>query len=368
MTAAADGSEAARGVSITDDAAVDWSPTWSPDGRFIYFASSRGGTMNLWRVAVDESSGRTLADPEPVTTPTAWSGNFEFAADGRTLIFSDLDQRSVISAAAFDPVLGRLAGTPRQVLQGRAITSVDVTRDGGSIVFSQRGQPWEALGTVRVDGSGWARITDDEFYHRLPTWSPDARRILFYMNRSAGRLWTARPDGSDLVEIEVPEGFTGGVYPVWSPDGSKIVAAFEEGVAVLDTSASPARVLVSFPPDVDFRPYAWSPDGRFVAGAVRYASRDELRLLDLQDRTHRTLARDGASPAWLPDGRRLLFSTLTHLSVLDVRSGAIEQIMPLPRPYDQWGRSLALSADGRTLIYLQSQSEGDIWLMTLRER
>ncbi len=58
-TFAADGSDVTReGVTVTDDTALDWSPTWSPDGAHLYFSSNRGGTMNLWRVAIDERSGR----------------------------------------------------------------------------------------------------------------------------------------------------------------------------------------------------------------------------------------------------------------------------------------------------------------------
>ena len=59
-TIAADGSDAATGgTTVTDDPPLDWSPTWSPDGRHLYFSSTRGGTMNLWRVPIDESSGKS---------------------------------------------------------------------------------------------------------------------------------------------------------------------------------------------------------------------------------------------------------------------------------------------------------------------
>jgi Tol biopolymer transport system component len=374
-TVAADGSQAESPVWLTADAAVDWSPTWSPDGRHIYFASSRGGTMNLWRVAIDETSGRALAAPEPVTTPTAWSGSFEFSADGRSLVFADQDERCAIWTATFDPAGGVMVGQPRQVMQGRAINSIDLSPDRQTIVFSQRGQPWEALGVVRLDGSGWSRLTDDSAYHRLPTWSPDGKRLLFYMSRGRGRLWTLRPDASGLTEIPLPDGQSGAAYPVWSPDGSRIATMTDSGLIVIAPSSSPAKMVDRFDalgrnPDVamggdGMRPFSWSPDGRWVAGASRYGLRNQLVVLDLQTRAYRVVAHDAASPVWLPDSRRLLFAGSTGLVVVDTQSGTEGRVMALVRQFDAWGRTLALSKDGRTLVYLQSQTEGDIWTMTL---
>ena len=38
-------------VMVTSDVAADWAPVWSPDGRFLSFASDRGGSMGIWRIA-----------------------------------------------------------------------------------------------------------------------------------------------------------------------------------------------------------------------------------------------------------------------------------------------------------------------------
>jgi serine/threonine protein kinase len=376
-TVAADGSQAESPVWLTEDAAVDWSPTWSPDGRFIYFGSSRGGTMNLWRVAVDETSGRTLAAPEPVTTPTAWSGGFEFTADGRQLVFADLDERSSIWAVPFDPAGGVLTRSPRSIMQGRAINSIDLSPDGQTLVFSQRGQPWEALGVVRLDGSGWSRLTDDAEYHRLPTWAPDGRRLLFYMSRGPGRLWTLRPDASGLTEIPLPAGESGASYPVWSPDGSRIAVAADSGLIVIDPSQSPAKIVTKFAAlgrnttqagSDGMRPFSWSPDGRWLAGSSRYGTRNQIVLFDLQTDAYRVVATDGGSPVWLPDSRRMLFAGPTDLVLLDAHSGVSRPLTPLAGHYDNWGRTVTLSRDGRALAYLQSQTEGDIWVMSLDAR
>jgi Tol biopolymer transport system component len=360
---AADGSGAESPNWITSDAAVDWSPAWAPDGKYVYFGSSRGGTMNLWRVPVDEGSGRVQGEPEPVTTPAAWSGSFEFSADGRSVVFADLDERTTVWSAGFDPVRGALTSQPRQALHGRAIQSIDISPDGQTIVFSQRQQPWEALGVVRLDGTGWSRLTDGREFHRLPTWSPDGSRLLFYMSRGT-RLWTLRSDGSSLTEIVVPTG-EAAAYPVWSPDGTRVAAALETSVAVYDLSTGTPREIQRLSDLGDMRPFSWSPDGRWIIGSAKFGSRDRLRVLDLQTGTHRLIAQDASSPEWLPDSRRVLFNRSSHIVLLDTVTGHERPIMEIDRPFDQWGRTVALSKDGRSLAYLHFQTEGDIWLMAL---
>jgi Tol biopolymer transport system component len=87
FTITADGSEE-QGVPVTDDAAVDWSPVWTPHGRALYFGSNRGGTMNLWRIALDPATGRAEGAPTPVTAPAAWSGDLTLPRDGRRVLYT----------------------------------------------------------------------------------------------------------------------------------------------------------------------------------------------------------------------------------------------------------------------------------------
>jgi len=112
-TVAADESElASGGVAVTNDAPLDWSPVWAPDGRQLYFASNRGGTMSLWRIAIEETSGRALAEAEALTTPALWSGQYSLASDGRRIAFESLDWRSTLHRVAYDPVREQTIGAP----------------------------------------------------------------------------------------------------------------------------------------------------------------------------------------------------------------------------------------------------------------
>ncbi|HEV8203055.1 MAG TPA: protein kinase, partial [Pyrinomonadaceae bacterium] len=52
---------------VTSDGSTNWNPVWSPDGKFLYFASDRSGNMSFWRVPIDEETGKALGEPEAVS-------------------------------------------------------------------------------------------------------------------------------------------------------------------------------------------------------------------------------------------------------------------------------------------------------------
>jgi Tol biopolymer transport system component len=214
----------ARPVQLTNDAAVDWDPVWSPDGRYLYFVSDRGGAMNLWRVRIEEDAGRALGAPEALTVPSQWAGWISVARGGSRIAYVSLERRSSLYRVGFDPERAAVTGSPATIIGlSRAIRDHDISPDGTWVVFSTIGTR-ENLILVRVDGSGYRQITDDDARNRGVRWSPDGRRLLFYSNRS-GRytIWSVRPDGSALERMAAPLDSMLWL-PVWSPDGTRFLA------------------------------------------------------------------------------------------------------------------------------------------------
>ncbi|MEP6832293.1 MAG: protein kinase [Gemmatimonas sp.] len=80
-------------VQVTHDTPTDWAPVWAPDGRSLYFASDRGGTMGIWRIAVDESSGKATAPPEPVVAKQPWCCRFAAITFGKLLLYFSIPTR-----------------------------------------------------------------------------------------------------------------------------------------------------------------------------------------------------------------------------------------------------------------------------------
>jgi eukaryotic-like serine/threonine-protein kinase len=363
-TVAADGSQAKGGaVAVTNDPAFDWSPEWSPDGRFLYFASDRGGTMNLWRVAIEEKSGRVLGGPEPVTTPSTWASHFRFSRGGREMVFGALDERSTIFRIGFDPAAETVSGAPVPVLKGsRRFSTLDLSSDGKWIVFDSPKGSREDLFLVRSDGSDYRQLIDEPFQHRVPRWSPDGSRIAFYSNRGGKpEAWGIRPDGSGLERIASNQG----VYRAWSPDGRRMAmgAAFTE-MLLFDVSQSPEREVGKLASRLE--PWSWSPDGQRIAGNFDRPDRSSaVGVFSFATGRDTIIDQNGRGPLWLSDGVRLLYEKQGAIVLFDTRTGRTKQIVPRGTVTPGWAMKFSLSKDDRQLVYLQTQRDGDIWMMSL---
>ena len=323
-------------VRLTDDAAVDWSPAWSPDGRFVYYSSDRTGQFNVWRIGVDEATGRPLGTPTPVTLPRQNLGHLTFAADGVTLAATSLNSQSNIELLTYDAAKGAVTGRRRVTNVSENTQEPSLSRDGQSIVFFRVTNGQEDLWVVGRDGSALRRLTNDVAHDRMPAWMPDGRRILFYSDRGGRhQVWTMAVDGSDLRQITDYPGIV--IQPRMRADGGRAVAQvplaaqnflFDPGRAAADQTV---EQLPAFPGGFTFRAHSWSPDGRRIAGWPVQGG--GIFVYDVARREYEQVLSAGTAPVWMPDGKRLLFlpPASRTLAIVDVQTRAVRPIFSSER-------------------------------------
>lgn len=262
---------------VTDEIVSSASPTWSPDGSRVAFASNRDEDANteIYTIRPDGSDLRQVTDPANVE-------------DGRV---ADI-------LPEWSPSGDRIA----------------LTRDPDTTF---RDTTEARIYTVDPDGSDLKQVARDSAIGFYPTWSPDGSRIAFTTSGSA-EIFTIQPDGSDLRRVTDRSNVVGNVGDLdlaWSPDGSRIAFTSdrdEDGNAeiyTVDPDGSDLEQVTGTADGevIDITP-AWSPDGNRIAfGRARpdekgfdiYTIRldgSELRRITNNDRFD-------SRPAWSPSQR-----------------------------------------------------------------
>jgi Tol biopolymer transport system component len=352
-------------VPAVDDLYLNWNPVWSPDGRYLFFASDRSGSMNLWRLPIDEETGRVREDAEPLTTPSQWSGLLSLARDGRRILYATRDRRANLVRTALDPLGAKAAGPLVPITHGpRELTFGRVSPDGQSIVFTSL-EPQEDLFLVRTDGGGLRQLTKDLFKDRAPNWSPNGR-IVFHSNRGGKYgVWSIRPDGSELRPLTA---LRQEIYqPVISPDGRWLVGMTGESrsAALIDlTKPLAQRLPEPLPPPArgeSFRANSWSPDGRRLAGT---SGESGILLYSPASRRYERVTEHGFGPVWMRDSRRLLY--IDDGGGIFMADSLTRESREVLAAGGSRFRTLDLSPDGRVLYLVRQAEEGDIWMLTLR--
>ena len=75
-------------TQVTAEPSDDLNPLWSPDGKWIYYTSERGGFRNIYRKAADKSGAA-----EPVLTSNEDLNLEDISADGNLIVFNARNNR-----------------------------------------------------------------------------------------------------------------------------------------------------------------------------------------------------------------------------------------------------------------------------------
>jgi Tol biopolymer transport system component len=354
-----------QAIPLTDGMTNVWSPSWSNDGRQIYYASNRGGSMDLWQQAVAEA-GTPMGDPIAVTTGLDLR-SAAFSPDGRKLAYS---QRGRVSTVWRIPILPDRPATwsdAIKVISERAfIEFVDVSPDSGQLAVSSDRRGNQDIWVLPATGGEMTPLTTDPTPDWNPRWSPDGSQIAFYAYRSGNRdLWVMPARGGPARQLTSHPAIDW--YPSWSPvDGREIAFVSQrEGANALWVVAATGGEPRGLATGVGGAGAGWSPDGQWLAylrqGKLFRVPRDGGESAPLSSGPHAATALRVSH-----DGRSIYYSVVTGpredhgIWRLSLADGATSRLSRLEGRRGLLGYDF--SADARYLYVVWREDDGDIWV------
>lgn len=383
-----DGTVAKR---LTNGAANNRYPTWSPDGSKIAFTSDRDGAGGLYVMDASGANVKLLGkDPAGYAMP-AWS------PDGTKIVFyrtkdKELQLFVVDAQGGQEQQLTNLKGEgngwdPSWSPDGKKITFASTRNGKGAHIYVMDADGQNVKEITTVGGHfGWVN----------PAWSPDGRKIAFTLDTTFPKgveLFVCDPDGKDLKQLTEIGGIN--THAAWSPDSKQIIFQHLEfgrvdqpgPVYIMDADGGNQRVLLhrempGWPDRAAWKPAAGEkkvgeigrveppPETPRFLFASNRTGNFEIYLMNQDGAGAKNLTNSNASdssPAWSPDGSRIVFISdrdgSNQFYIMDASGTNVQQLTK--GPGNPGG--LAWSADGTKILFDRDTGNGSqLYVMEAR--
>jgi tricorn protease len=317
-----DGAGTYERVTAPGGAKEMW-PMWNADGRNLFYVSDRidsvnkNGAQNIWTATPGRSDARRLSNftDGRVLWPSV-------SYDGREIVFEhnfaiwklDTENGKASEVAITRRGASAGPGIERQRITDQ-ISELQLSPDGKKVAFIVRGEVFAASAT---DGGDAARVSNSAAEEYQIAWAPDSRRIVYVSDRD-GVPHLFLYDFSTSSETQLTRDAGDDSTPRFSPDGKSL--AFIRGakeLRVMDVATKTERVVKTAiferPPIMSDRPFAWSPDGKWLAyvpvGENQFKNVNVVSVDGASSGSASYLANVFSnSVSWSPDGSYVLFDS-----------------------------------------------------------
>ena len=387
----------------------DSQPKFSPDGATIAFVRSQNPLVD--EIFLAQLSG---GEPQQLTSMHGFIPGLTWSADGSEIVFSATSREMGNNSLWRVKVRG---GMPQRVTELLAVnvTEPTIARQGHRLAYrtvTANTNIWQIR--LRVPNgrpSAPAKLISSNRTQEVPQYSPDGKKIAFASDRSGGpQIWVCKSDASNPVQLTFMDASSSGT-PRWSPDGRSIVfdstASGNLGLYIIAADGGSPRPLVvdsylnaaaSFSRDGHWVYFVSDRTGEYQVWKVPSGGGQSLQVtfhggwmpMESTDgkilyyvKTNLPIDPSGAPATlwampvgggeehpvtsqpmhlhWAVAPNGIYFTDpdtkpLATLKFLDGRTGRISTIAKLERQPSCCGQSLAVSPDGRSILYGQEDS------------
>lgn len=324
--------------TLTQGMGYDVHPRFSPDGKKLLYISDRSGSENLWVMDLETKEKRQISKETKESFTSA-----EWMPDGKYIVVSKGRRNPKLHLFHVDGGSG-----VELIKEPDVLKTIDpaVSPDGKLIYFSQRRGAWNynaqlpqyQLGIYNLENGETSTITSRYGSAFTPVLSPDGNHLVYGTRyedktglilrdlKTGDEQWLAYPIQRDEQESIAPLG----VLPAmdFTPDSKYVVLSYGGKIHKIDLASRKAtqipfeaNVELHLGPAVHFD-YPISDEKTALATQIRYArpspdgkklaftALDRLYVMDFPDGKPQRLTDhqfSEATPAWSPDGKYLVF-------------------------------------------------------------
>ncbi len=240
--------DGANPQNLTNNPNDDRQPSWSPDGKHIAFMSDRDGHVidgrATYEIYVMDADG---GNPQNLTNSLHYDLSPSWSPDGKRIAFASDREKAPLYFDIY--VMDTDGRNLQKLIENRKDDRYPSwSPDGERIAFSARREghfenkfaiTYEIY-VMDTDGQNQQRLTENRKNDWHPVWSPDGKRIAFASDRKGAlenfEIYVMDADGQNQQRLTNNRVWDR--YPSWSPDGKRIAFTSKRDGHVIDGRAT----------------------------------------------------------------------------------------------------------------------------------
>jgi Tol biopolymer transport system component/C-terminal processing protease CtpA/Prc len=383
-------SEGGEAGILTIHEAYDFRPVWSPDGKYIAFASDRYGNFDVYLIPVTGGKAKRLTSNSAGEYPNC------FTPDGQHILYSATVQDHPENMQFPSGILSELYKVPIDGGRSKRVLSTPaelarISKDENLIIYQDRKgfeNAWRKHHTSSVTRDIWiydagkgehTRLSMFEGEDRNPVFGPDEEEV-FYLSEGSGNfnVWKINPGGASNPE-QVTAFEKNPVRFLSISDDGTLCFGYDGEIYTKKGAADPVKVNISIVMDdrynaVEFMKFSKdardmdvSKDGKQIALVIR----GEVFVTSTDFKTTKRITNtpeQERSVSFSPDGKKLLYASERNGSWNIYQTSIVreeELLFPLATVLketpvietDAETFQPAYSPDGKEVAFLQEREE-----------